>query len=412
MSTTAIHIPSSVPALRLLALAPHRLMFFIGAMNVLLAMSWWTVWLIDVRWQVLGLKQPAIPAGWLHAIIMQYHVLPSFIFGFLLTVFPRWMHQPAFERVHYMPVGLGLFGGQAFTLIGIGGGLVFLKVGAILTICGWLCGMALLIRGLYREGARTWHATSCLFALAFGLVGLLLYTVFLYHFEARVMFVAMKIATFAFLLPVYFTVCHRMVPFFSSCVIQPYKVVRPMGILLPIWALLVAHLWLELRHAHAWLWVVDVPLLLMFAALLWVWYPRGARKPPILAVLFISLAWLPIAFALYAAQSAWLSATGEFVLGRGPAHALFIGFFGSMLVAMVTRVTQGHSGRPLLLDSIAAFAFAAIQLVAITRVAAEIATDGFAWQALAAIGWLIAFLPWASRSAWVYLTPRRDGMNG
>ena len=411
MSTTFAHMPP-LPALRLLAVAPHRLMFFIGAMNVLLAMSWWAVWLIDARWQLFSLQQPPIPAGWLHAIIMQYHVLPSFIFGFLLTVFPRWMNQPALERQHYLPVGSGLFGGQAFTLIGIGGGLAFLKVGAILTICGWLSGMALLIRVLYREGARTWHATSCLFGLAFGLVGLLLYTTSLYHFDARVMFVAMKIAAFALLLPVYFTVCHRMVPFFTSCVIKPYEVIRPLWTLLAVWTLLLAHLWLELRHAYGLLWLVDVPLLLTFAALLWIWYPRRVPKPPILSVLFISLAWLPVAFALYAAQSAWFSATGEFVLGRGPAHALFIGFFGSMLVAMVTRVTQGHSGRPLMLDGIAAFAFAAVQLVAITRIAAEIAADSFAWQAIAALGWLLAFLPWVSRSAWVYLTPRTDGKNG
>ena len=38
--------------------------------------------------------------------------------------------------------------------------------------------------------------------------------------------------------------------------------------------------------------------------------------------------------------------------GRAPAHALYIGFFGSLLVAMVTRVTQGHSGRPLELDAL------------------------------------------------------------
>ena len=34
----------------LLAEAPHRLLFFVGAVNVLLAMSWWLLWLVDVRW--------------------------------------------------------------------------------------------------------------------------------------------------------------------------------------------------------------------------------------------------------------------------------------------------------------------------------------------------------------------------
>ena len=33
----------------LLAAAPHRLLFFAGAANVLLAMLWWTLWLVDAR---------------------------------------------------------------------------------------------------------------------------------------------------------------------------------------------------------------------------------------------------------------------------------------------------------------------------------------------------------------------------
>ena len=35
---------------QLLADAPHRLMFFVGAGNVLLAMAWWALWLVDARW--------------------------------------------------------------------------------------------------------------------------------------------------------------------------------------------------------------------------------------------------------------------------------------------------------------------------------------------------------------------------
>jgi len=43
---------------RWLARAPHRLMFFVGAVNVLLAMAWWATWLADARWQVFGLRPP------------------------------------------------------------------------------------------------------------------------------------------------------------------------------------------------------------------------------------------------------------------------------------------------------------------------------------------------------------------
>ena len=123
--------------LRLLAAAPHRLLFFVGASNVLLAMTWWALWLIDARWGLIGMPQPAVAAGWLHAIIMQYQVLPAFMFGFLLTVFPRWMSLPALTRAHYVPVGVGLLAGQLCTLAGLFGGLSLLKIGAMLTATSW-----------------------------------------------------------------------------------------------------------------------------------------------------------------------------------------------------------------------------------------------------------------------------------
>ena len=43
---------------RLLAAAPHRLMFFIGASNLLLAMAWWAAWLIAARWPAFAMPQP------------------------------------------------------------------------------------------------------------------------------------------------------------------------------------------------------------------------------------------------------------------------------------------------------------------------------------------------------------------
>lgn len=71
-------------------------------------MSWWLLWLIDARWGVIGLRAGTPFGGWMHAFIMQYQLLPPFMFGFLLTTFPRWMGMPDLSRWHYVPVGLGL----------------------------------------------------------------------------------------------------------------------------------------------------------------------------------------------------------------------------------------------------------------------------------------------------------------
>ncbi|MFL6549049.1 MAG: NnrS family protein, partial [Povalibacter sp.] len=158
-STSAMTLPPG--ALRILAAAPHRPLFFIGAANVLAAMLWWAMWLADARWHWSAVSQSVVPGGWLHAFLMLYQVLPSFIFGFLLTVFPRWMRQAPLTARHYVPVAGSMLAGQVLTLLGTFGGMQWLRAGALLTFVGWFVGTATLLRSVYRDAAREWHAVSC-----------------------------------------------------------------------------------------------------------------------------------------------------------------------------------------------------------------------------------------------------------
>ncbi len=407
-------VPNSpfAPDIRLLAAAPHRFLFFVGATNILMAMLWWTLWLFDARYQWFGLAQPAIPAGWMHAIVMQYQVFSPFIFGFLLTVFPRWLSLPALGRWHYVPVGIGLLGGQLLTLAGLFGIPYVLYPGLLLTTAGWTVGLAFLLILLANEKQITWHAVSCAGALILGLTGLLLVLAYILSGNATLMFAAIKFGGFGFLLPIFFTVCHRMLPFFASAVIPGYNMVRPLWALALFWILVLLHLALEVTHGYAWLWFPDIALVVLTVFLLSRWWPKQAHSPALLIVLMLGFSWLPISMTLYSIQSLWFNSTGEFTLGRAPAHALFIGYFGSLLVAMVTRVTQGHSGRPLELDKVAAAAFIVIQIVAVVRISAELLPNSLFWQCIAAGLWLCAFLPWVLRSSWIYLTPRIDGQPG
>jgi uncharacterized protein involved in response to NO len=194
-------------------------------------------------------------------------------------------------------------------------------------------------------------------------------------------------------------------------VVPGYTAWRPLWLLAAFWSLVLAHLGMELVHAYGWLWLADAPLLVLTTTVCVRWWPSG-RKPGLLTVLFLGLAWLPIAFALYCTQSVGYLLTGVYELGRAPAHALFVGFFGSVLVAMVTRVTQGHSGRALVMPTAAWFAFVAIQLVTVVRIGAEFAGDPMAWHAIAAAGWLVALSPWVMRIGRIYLSPRVDGKPG
>ena len=408
----AMPLPSAGASPRRLLVAPHRLLFFVGATNVMLAMAWWAAWLVAQRTSLWTMPEVQPYAGWLHAFVMQYQMLPSFVFGFLLTTFPRWMGLPEFDRWRYAPVGLGLFGGQLATLLGASGWSVGIVVGLLMTIAGWSAGLATLAPLLWRETGTTWHARSCFAALVLGFVGLLGWAAFVLGIASpQWAFASIKLGTFGLLLPVYWTVAHRMFPFFAGNAVKGYVAWRPLWLLGAAWPLLLTHLGLELVHGYAWLWAVDLPLLALATLMLVRWWPRG-DKPLLLTVLFAGFAWLPVAFALYATQSVVYALQGEFVLGRAPAHALFIGFFGTLLVSMVTRVTQGHSGRALVMPGVAKYAFVAINVVAVVRIVGELTPDPGAWQAVAAVGWLVALSPWIARIGRIYLAPRADGRPG
>src|SRR5688572_318917 len=242
---------SSGVSARHLAQAPHRLMFFIGAGNVLMAMLWWAVWLASMRWpHVRVAPPPSVPAGWLHAFLMQYLVLPSFVFGFLLTVFPRWMGLPALSRWHYVPIGMGLMGGQLAVLLGACGLGVGIVAGIAMALAGWTTGLYFLGRLLLQEQGATWHARSCFLALLLGWIGLVAFLASVLGASPMFAMLSIKLGTIGLLLPIYLTVAHRMFPFFAGDVVPGYRPWRPMQWLAAAWALLFVRLLLELSHAY------------------------------------------------------------------------------------------------------------------------------------------------------------------
>ena len=392
--------------------APHRLLFFAGACTVLTSMAWWALQLAALGYGWTAWPQPPVPPAWGHALLTAYGMLPLFMFGFLLTVFPRWLERPALPRARYVPVAGAVFGGYLLAHAGLLGSLPLLRLGVALMLGGYVLALVPLAGILRAAAVRNGHARSCLAALGVGTLGLAFGLAVLCGAPAWLMPLAIRLGVFGFLLPVYFSVCHRMIPFFSANVVPGYRMVRPRWSLPAVWALLLAHIALETAGASAWRWLADLPLALLFGGHALAWRPWKARRPGLLFALHLAFAWLPVAMALFAAQSLWLGLRGEMVLGLVPLHVLTIGYFGSMLVAMVTRVTQGHSGRLLQMGAVPWLCFVALQGVLALRVRAELGADGYRWLVFAATGWLLAFAPWVLRSAWIYLTPRADGRPG
>jgi uncharacterized protein involved in response to NO len=161
--------------------------------------------------------------------------------------------------------------------------------------------------------------------------------------------------------------------------------------------------------------VVDAALFVLTAACAARWTTLRARGNALLWTLYAGFAWLPFAMLLQTIRDASFTLAGDWALGRAPIHALGMGYFGGLLVAMVTRVTLGHSGRALHMDGLTLACFLGLQAAAVARVASEVAVAPIAIQWLllgSAAAWLAACGAWAMRNGPIYLAPRIDGRPG
>jgi uncharacterized protein involved in response to NO len=213
---------------------------------------------------------------------------------------------------------------------------------------------------------------------------------------------------------VVFLVAHRMIPFFSQSALINYMMVRPAWGPPVMVICVVAHAAFEITGLSAWRFLADAPLAAAALHHSWLWQFRRSFHARLLAMLHIAFLWLGIGMALYAAQSLVLLVTGSDYLGRAPLHALGIGFFTGMVVAMASRVTLGHSGRALEADDLTWRVLFGVNIAAVLRIAAEFApgTASSVLNSLAAATWLASFLLWAWLYAPMYMRRRVDGKPG
>ncbi len=139
----------------------------------------------------------------------------------------------------------------------------------------------------------------------------------------------------------------------------------------------------------------------------WVgWDARRTLRTPIVVILHVAYAFLPLGFALLAAAA----------LGWGDRstalHALTAGAIGCAIVAMITRTALGHTGRLLRTGRAENFAYAAVALAALVRVAGPMLVARNVWIGAASALWVAAFVVYLWRYTLWLMAPRADGRDG
>lgn len=132
-------------------------------------------------------------------------------------------------------------------------------------------------------------------------------------------------------------------------------------------------------------------LLLVSAALnLWRlsrWRGIATGREPLLVILHVGYAWLIIGAALLG-----FSILVSRIPQSAAIHALTVGAAGTMILAVMTRATRGHTGRPLAADAQTSLVYVLIELAAIARISATFNTNwptALLW--VAALFWVMAF---------------------
>jgi len=146
--------------------------------------------------------------------------------------------------------------------------------------------------------------------------------------------------------------------------------------------------------AHAWRWVF--------------WQPWKVLRVPLVWVLHLAYAWIPLHLLL--------RTLGEMGLVNPSLaiHALTVGAVGGLIIGMMTRTAKGHTGRPLRADRFETACYLLVASSAVVRVFVPLGVPGQTVHAVlgSAVLWSVGFGLYAVRYWPILSRPRIDGRPG
>ena len=370
--------------------------FYLGAAAfAVLAIPYWVAGLLGV----VALPSKVPPLLW-HAHEMLFGFAVAVIVGFLLTAGKAWTGLST-PRGGTLAMLAGLWLAARLCAVWAPYAVYALLDSALLPLVA-----VALIRVLLKAGSRR--------NLPLGVILILLASANLTFHAAVLGWLVIDPlralhAGLALIVMIECVIAGRVIPAFTMSALPGQKLQVPpwleratlaaTALSLAAWVLLPAHPMTATGFAVA---------ALLHAARWWHWQPWRTRARPLLWVLHVAYAWLPVGLGLLAwAQTGGVSASAGI-------HALTVGATGGLVLGMITRTARGHTGRPLQASRLEVAAYllvagAAGARVLLPLVAPERAAD---WLVVAAAAWAAAFALYL----WVFtpwlLSSRPDGKDG
>jgi uncharacterized protein involved in response to NO len=386
---------SAYPAIFAYGFRPFFLLAGIFAVTAIL------VWIISLHgYGLFGSQRPM--HVW-HAHEMIFGFVIAAVSGFLLTAIPSWTEQRGFA-------GVPLIG---LTLLWLAGRIVFAFPSGLSALMVAVVDLAFLpvlaltiLPALIRSGNRR---NLVFIALLFVLFISNLH----FHLSAAVVVAPLQLAINVMLIMVA-VVGRRTIPVFTSSGLKqrgidvkiPGKPLLDKSVLVAVCVILLVDIFSPNTTVAAVVAAVTAILMILQLAR---WQGHRTLQEPILWILHVGYAWLPIALML---KAIWLS--GVPIPATSWLHALTTGAFSTMILGVMSRAALGHTGRALIASRAMAVAYLLLTGAALTRVFVPmfLPETWLLWLSLSAGLWIAAFLIFVFVYGPILCRPRVDGRAG
>ncbi|MEB2516359.1 NnrS family protein [Pseudomonas sp. YuFO20] len=333
-----------------------RPFFLAGAAFAALAVAIWALWLY-------GRLPRAQPVGGMlawHRHEMPFGFAVAIIAGFLLTAVPNWTGRPGLKGWPLIGLLLVWLVARIAWLLPIAPAGLLLVQMPFLPLLAWVLG-----RDLVAAGKRDNYPILLMITLLAGCQAMTLWGLWADDTGLQRRGVLAALWLVGALMSV---IGGRVIPFFIQRGLN--RPAPPAANPLPTRVLLVSGLLAALTYAlglndlpRLWLAALFVLIGSLHLLRLWRWHDRGIWRVPLLWSLYLSYAWLVVAVFAMALWHAGLMPQQSLAT-----HALAVGGIGGLILAMIARVSLGHTGRALRPSKAIVAGFVLVLIAGVVRV--------------------------------------------
>jgi uncharacterized protein involved in response to NO len=369
-----------------------RPFFFAGAVFALVAIAIWALWLYG---RLPGAQPVGGMLSW-HRHEMPFGFATAIIAGFLLTAVPNWTGRPGLSGWPLIGLLLVWLLARLAWLLPIPAPILIAVQTPFLPLLAWMLG-----RDLIAAGKRENYPILLVVAFMAGCQALTLWGIATDDAGLQRHGVLAALWLVAALMTV---IGGRVIPFFIQRGLN--RAATPVAHPLPTKILLVSSLLAAVSFAsglndspRAWLSALFFLMGTLHLWRLWRWHDRGIWRVPLLWSLYLAYAWMLMATLAMALWHAGLMPQQSLAT-----HALAVGGIGGLILAMIARVSLGHTGRLLQPSKTVVLGFALLIVAGVCRVL--LVPFSGAGLALSALLWCAAFGLFLTRYTTILFKPR------